>query len=161
MARSSTCTGRALIIALLSSGPSKSLMKLLREKRKGRLHKSRKGWKRLIQRNSRLIIPYSTRSFKKRGVLRERVKKGEGEGERTGPKETIEKKKEQAAEDRKITQLSQVAQARVSKKQAPKRKRVERCTSSASGVVGEESLPTPPPKVTRRRRNITVPRKFR
>jgi hypothetical protein len=43
----------------------------------------------------------------------------------------------QAAEARIIAQPSQIDQAAVSKKQAPKRKRVEGCTGGASGVNSE------------------------
>jgi hypothetical protein len=48
-----------------------------------------------------------------------------------------------------------------SKKSAPKRKRVEECTTGGSGMVGKKSSQALLPKTTRRGRNITVPRRFR
>jgi hypothetical protein len=76
-------------------------------------------------------------------------------------KKQQKEKEHQAAEARKIAQSSQIAPATTSKKQAPKRKRVERCTASASSGQGGELSQAPPPKVTRTGRSITIPKKFR
>jgi hypothetical protein len=92
---------------------------------------------------------------------KEREKKREKKAQEQAQKKQQKVREEQAAESRKIVQPSQLAQATTSKKQAPKMKRVKRCTSSVSRVVGEEPLLTPPRKVTRRGRNITVPRNFK
>jgi hypothetical protein len=91
----------------------------------------------------------------------EREKEKEKKAQEQAQKKQQKEKEKQAAETRKIAQPSQVTCATVLKKQAPKRKRVERCTAGASGVNGEEAHPAPPPKVTRTGRSITIPKKFR
>jgi hypothetical protein len=101
-----------------------------------------------------------------RRVERERVRKEREKEKEKKAQEHAQKKQQkeielQAAEARKIAQQSQRAPATASKKQAPKRKHVEACTSGASGVNSEESPPAPPPKVTRTGRSITIPKKFR
>jgi ATPase subunit of ABC transporter with duplicated ATPase domains len=75
-------------------------------------------------------------------------------------KKQQKEKEKQATEARKIAQSSQITPATASKKQAPKKKRVERCTGGVSGVNSEEA-PLGPPKVTRSGRSITIPMKFR
>ncbi|KAF1936878.1 hypothetical protein EJ02DRAFT_515559 [Clathrospora elynae] len=87
----------------------------------------------------------------------EREKEKEKRAQEQAQKKQQKEEEKQAAEAREITQPSQITQATTSKKQAPKRKRVERCTGGASGVNSEEA----PPKVTRTGRNITIPKKFR
>jgi hypothetical protein len=95
------------------------------------------------------------------------IAKEEGEKEKgKRAQEQAQKKQQkeegkQATEAQKIAQLSQIIPATTSTKQAPKRKRVERCTASVSGGQGGESSQAPPPKVTRTGRSITIPRKFR
>jgi hypothetical protein len=100
-------------------------------------------------------------------VLRERLKKErEKEKENKAQQEQAQKKQQkeqekQAANTSNSVKQSQRGNRATSKKPAPKRKRVEGCTAGGSGVVGEGSSQAPPPKITRRGRNITVPKKFR
>jgi hypothetical protein len=101
-----------------------------------------------------------------RRVKRERVRKESKKEKEKKAQEQAQKKQQkemelQAAEARKIAQQSQRAPTIASKKQTPKRKRVEACTSGGSGVNSEESPPAPPPKVTRTGRSITILQKFR
>jgi hypothetical protein len=91
----------------------------------------------------------------------EREKEKEKRAQEQAKKKQQKEEEKQAEEVRKIARPSEIAQAIASNKQVPKRKRVERCTTGASGVNSEETPPSPPPKVTRTGRNITIPRKFR
>jgi hypothetical protein len=99
--------------------------------------------------------------IKRERVRKEREKEKEKKAQEQAQKKQQKEKEKQAAEARKIAQQSQRVPATASKKQTPKRKRVEACTSGASGVNSEESPPAPPPKVTRTGRSITIPKKFR
>jgi hypothetical protein len=94
-------------------------------------------------------------------VKKEREREKEKKAQEQAQKKQQKEKEKQAVQTRKIARLPQITSATTLKKQVPKRKRVERCTSSVSGVDSEESPPAPLPKVTRTGRSITVPRKFR
>jgi len=84
--------------------------------------------------------------------------KKEREKEKEKKAQEVAQRKQQREETAK---QSQSLQATTSKKQAPKRKRVEGCTVSASGGQGRESSQAPPPKITRTGRSITIPNRFR
>jgi hypothetical protein len=94
-------------------------------------------------------------------LKKEREKEKEKKAQEQAQKKQQKEKENQATEARKIAQSSQRAPATVSKKQAPKRKRVERCTGGASSGQGGESSQSPPPKITRTGRSITIPDRFR
>jgi hypothetical protein len=109
---------------------------------------------------------YKKKIAEEKRIAREKTKEEREKEKEKRAQEQAEKKQQkeeekQAAETRKIAQPSQIAPATASRKQVPKRKRVERCTASGSGGQGGESSQAPPPKVTRTGRNITVPKKFR
>jgi hypothetical protein len=94
-------------------------------------------------------------------VQEERRKEKEKKAQEVAERKQQKEKEMRAAETRKIAQSSQITPATTSKKQVPKRKRVERCTGTVSGGQGGESSQAPPTKVTRTGRNITIPKKFR
>jgi hypothetical protein len=101
-----------------------------------------------------------------RHVERERLKKEREKEKEKKAQEQAQKKQQkelekQTANTSNSVQQSQRGNRTISKKAAPKRKRVEGCTAGGNGVVSEESSQASLPKITRRGRNITVPRKFR
>jgi hypothetical protein len=94
-------------------------------------------------------------------VKKEREREKEKKAQEQAQKKQQKEKEKQATEARKIAQSSQITPATTSNRQAPKRKRVDRCTGGASGVNSEEAPQAPLPKVTRTGRSITIPEKFR
>jgi hypothetical protein len=94
-------------------------------------------------------------------VRREREREKEKKAQEQAQKKQQKETENQAREARKIAQSSQIAPATISKKQAPKTKRVERCTGGVSRVNSEEAPLALSPKVTRTGRSITMPKKFR
>jgi hypothetical protein len=92
---------------------------------------------------------------------REKEKEKEKRAQEQAKKKQQKEEEKQAEEVRKIAQPSEITQATASNKRAPKRKRVERCTTGASGMNDEEAPQVPSPKVTRTGRNITIPKRFR
>jgi hypothetical protein len=93
-------------------------------------------------------------------LKKEREREGK-EGSETSSKETAEREGKQAATLPKPVQQPKRGNETTLKKAAPKRKRVEGCTTAASGDQGGEPSQAPPPKVTRTGRNITILSKFR
>jgi hypothetical protein len=97
-----------------------------------------------------------------RRIARETVKKERvREKEMKAQEQAQKKQQKQAANLIKPVQQPQRGNRTTSKKAALKRKRVEGCTTAASGDQGGEPSQAPPPKVTRTGRNITIPSKFR
>jgi hypothetical protein len=92
---------------------------------------------------------------------KERVREKEMKAQEQARKKQQKQKENQAANLPKPVQQPQRGNRTISKKAAPKRKRVEGCTTAASGDQGGEPSQAPPPKVTRTGRNITIPSKFR
>jgi hypothetical protein len=89
------------------------------------------------------------------------VREKEMKAQEQARKKQQKQKENQAANLPKPVQQPQRGNRTISKKAAPKRKRVEGCTTAASGDQGGEPSQAPPPKVTRTGRNITIPSKFR
>jgi hypothetical protein len=94
-------------------------------------------------------------------LKKEREKEKEKKAQEQAQKKQQKEQEEQATNTSNSVQQSQRVKRTTSKKAAPKRKRVEGCTAGGSEVVGEELSQAPSPKITRRGRNITVPKKFR
>jgi hypothetical protein len=111
-------------------------------------------------------MPNLTRSFKKRGVLRERLKK---EREKKKKKKALERsqkqqqkeKEKQAANTPNSIQQPQKGKRTASHNVASKIKCVKRFIASASGGQGRESSQAPPPKITSCGRKVTLPSRFR
>jgi hypothetical protein len=109
---------------------------------------------------------YKKQQAQEKREAREKAKK-ERENEKEKKAQEVAQRKQQremetqATEARKTAQQSQKGQRTVSKRTTPKRKRVEGCTGGASRMNSEESPQAPPTKITRKGRNITVPKKFR
>lgn len=93
-------------------------------------------------------------------MKKEREREKEKKAQEQARKKQQKEKEIQATRATEIAQSSQIAPATTSRKQAPKRKRVERCTRGVSGVNRKEAHQAPPPKVTRTGRSITIPKKL-
>jgi hypothetical protein len=98
-----------------------------------------------------------------RRIERERLKKEREKEEEKKAQERAQKKQQkeqekQAANTSNSVQQSQRGNRTASKKAVPERKRGEGCTAGGSRVVGEELSQARPPKITRRGRNIIIPR---
>jgi hypothetical protein len=101
------------------------------------------------------------RRVEKERLKKEREREKEKKAQEQAQKKLQKEKEKQAATLPKPVQQLRRGNKTTSKKAAPKRKRVEGCTTAASGDQGGEPSQAPPPKVTRTGRNITIPSKFR
>jgi hypothetical protein len=101
------------------------------------------------------------RRIERERLKKEREKEMEKKAQERAQKKQQKEQEKQAANTSNSVQQSQRSNRTASKKAVPKRKRVEGCTAGGSRVVGEELSQAPPPKITRRGRNITIPKKFR
>jgi vacuolar-type H+-ATPase subunit I/STV1 len=101
------------------------------------------------------------RRIKKEKLKKEREKEKEKKALQRSQKQQQKEKEKQAANTLNSIQQPQKGKRTASYSTAPKNKRVKRCIAGASGGQGGESSQAPPPKITSRGRNVTLPRKFR
>jgi hypothetical protein len=99
--------------------------------------------------------------MERKRLKKKREKKKEKKEKEQAQKKQQKEKGKQAAKTSNSIQQPQTGRTIASKKVAPKRKRVEECTSSASGSQGRKSSQALPPKTTRTGHSITIPWKFR
>jgi hypothetical protein len=99
-------------------------------------------------------------------VAREAAKRERDREEAIRAEEAAERRRQKEAEKQAATaakslQLSQRGKRPASKPPAQRNKRVKRCGGVASDEVGGGAASLPPPKITRRGRNINLPSKYK
>jgi hypothetical protein len=94
-------------------------------------------------------------------LKKEREREKEKKALERSKKQQLKEKEGQAANTPNSIQQPQKGKRTASYNAAPKNKRVKRCIAGASGGQGGESSQAPPPEITSRSRNVTLPSKFR